>query len=113
LLRHVEPNARALQAPELIDKLLITGPSALKQKRWEAPPLYGRDRDRWKLPDDLRPPPDDEACKGRKWPVLRDGPRKVRRSRGRIPADPMFYGGLNTRARGTGKARASRRAICL
>ncbi|HAL37903.1 MAG TPA: hypothetical protein DCP03_07215 [Polaromonas sp.] len=36
----------------LIDKLVITGLCAM---RWKAPPLYGSDRDRWKLPDELRP----------------------------------------------------------
>jgi hypothetical protein len=36
----------------VIDKLVITGLCAL---RWKAPTLYGDDRDRWKLPDELRP----------------------------------------------------------
>ena len=36
----------------LIDKLVITGLCAL---RWKVPSLYGSDRDRWKLPDDVRP----------------------------------------------------------
>ncbi len=43
------PNARP-QA--LLDKLVITGLCAL---HWKAPALYGSDRDRWKLPDELRP----------------------------------------------------------
>ena len=34
----------------LIDKLVITGLCAL---HWKAPLLYGADRDRWKLPDEL------------------------------------------------------------
>ena len=38
----------------LIDRLIITGLSALVQGHWKPPPLYGRDRDAWKLPDDLR-----------------------------------------------------------
>lgn len=37
----------------LIDRLVITGLSALVQGHWKPPPLYGRDRDAWKLPDDL------------------------------------------------------------
>ncbi len=37
----------------LIDRLIITGLSALVQGHWRPPPLYGRDRDAWKLPDDL------------------------------------------------------------
>lgn len=36
----------------LLDKLVITGLCAL---HWKAPALYGLDRDRWKLPDELRP----------------------------------------------------------
>ena len=34
--------------------VVITGLSALVQGHWKPPPLYGRDRDAWKLPDDLR-----------------------------------------------------------
>ena len=41
------PNARP-QA--LLDQLVITGLCAL---HWKAPSLYGSDRDRWKLPDEL------------------------------------------------------------
>ena len=37
----------------LLDKLVITAVSALAHKHWRAPYLYGRDRDHWKLPDDL------------------------------------------------------------
>lgn len=36
----------------LIDKLVITGLCAL---HWKAPALYGEDRDRWTLPDELKP----------------------------------------------------------
>jgi len=35
----------------LIDRLVITGLAAMS---WKPPSLYGRDRDRWKLPDELR-----------------------------------------------------------
>lgn len=38
----------------LIDRLVITGLSALVQGHWKPPPLNGRDRDAWRLPDDLR-----------------------------------------------------------
>jgi hypothetical protein len=38
----------------LIDRLVITGLSALVHGHWEPPRLLGRDRERWKLPDDLR-----------------------------------------------------------
>ncbi|KRD56084.1 hypothetical protein ASE52_07780 [Acidovorax sp. Root275] len=41
----------------LIDRLVITGLSALVQGHWKPPPLYGRDRDKWKLPRDLLPSP--------------------------------------------------------
>ncbi len=40
----------------LIDRLVITGLSALVQGQWR-PPLYERDRDARKLPDDLRSSP--------------------------------------------------------
>lgn len=43
------PNTRP-QA--LLDKLVITGLCAL---HWKAPALYGADRDRWKLPQELNP----------------------------------------------------------
>lgn len=43
-----------LRQQALIDKLLITAVSALTHSAWQAPRLYGRDRDAWKLPDDLR-----------------------------------------------------------
>lgn len=45
----------------LIDRLVITGLSALMQGHWRPPPLYGRDRDAWKLPDDLRKGPGNGA----------------------------------------------------
>ena len=35
----------------LIDRLVITGLAAMS---WKAPSLFGRDRDRWELPDELR-----------------------------------------------------------
>lgn len=38
----------------LIDRLVITGLSALVQGHWRPPSLYGRDRDRWSLPRELR-----------------------------------------------------------
>ena len=51
------PDIRPQQA--LLDKLVITAVSALAHdrvyKRWEPPRLWGRDRDAWKLPDELRP----------------------------------------------------------
>ena len=40
----------------LIDRLVITGLSALVHGHWEPPKLYGRDRERWKLPEELRRP---------------------------------------------------------
>ena len=43
----------------LLDRLVITAVSALAHdrvhKRWEPPRLWGRDRDTWKLPEELRP----------------------------------------------------------
>lgn len=45
----------------LIDRLVITGLSALVHGRWEPPRLHGRNRDRWQLPEELRcrvPDPD-------------------------------------------------------
>ena len=39
----------------LLDKLVITAVSALAHKHWRPPYLNGRDRDGWRLPDDLRP----------------------------------------------------------
>ena len=37
----------------LIDKLVITGLSALAHGHWKPPSLWGK-RDDWRLPDDLR-----------------------------------------------------------
>ncbi len=45
----------------LIDRLVITGLSAMVQGHWKPPPLYGRARDAWKLPDDLRSRPGKDA----------------------------------------------------
>ena len=39
----------------LLDKLVITAVSALAHKHWQPPSLWGRDRDAWKLPDELQP----------------------------------------------------------
>lgn len=39
----------------LRDKLVITAVSALAHQHWRPPALWGRDRDAWKLPDELRP----------------------------------------------------------
>ncbi len=45
----------------LIDRLVITGLSALVQGHWQPPRLWGN-RDRWKLPPNLgRASPDDGA----------------------------------------------------
>lgn len=45
----------------LIDRLVITGLSALVHGRWEPPRLSGRDRERWKLPEGLRQPSPEAA----------------------------------------------------
>ncbi len=37
----------------LIDRMVITGLSALVHGTWQPPALWGK-RDRWKLPEDLR-----------------------------------------------------------
>ena len=50
---HPRDNTQAL-----IDRLVITGLAAMS---WEAPSLYGRDRDRCKLPESLRPSEPEEA----------------------------------------------------
>lgn len=39
----------------LIDRLVICGVSALEHPPWRPPALYGRDRDTWALPDNLKP----------------------------------------------------------
>jgi hypothetical protein len=44
---HPRDNTQAL-----IDRLVITGLAAMA---WQAPRLYGTDRDRWNLPEELRP----------------------------------------------------------
>ena len=45
----------------MIDRLIITGVSALAHGRWEPPRLYGRDREQWVLPVELRRPEPDPA----------------------------------------------------
>ena len=42
-----------LRPQALIDRLVICGLSALMHRPWRPPPLYGKDRDAWRLPDDL------------------------------------------------------------
>lgn len=42
-----------LRMQALIDKLVISGASALHHQQWRQPALPGKDRDRWRLPDDL------------------------------------------------------------
>ena len=37
----------------LLDRLLICGLSALAHRHWHPPYLGGKDRDKWRLPDDL------------------------------------------------------------
>lgn len=46
-----------LRQQALIDRLVITAASALAhhQDRWTPPSLWGHDRDRWILPDNLKP----------------------------------------------------------
>jgi len=46
-VRYPDSNLQAL-----IDRLVITGLSALVHGKWQPPSLWGR-RNRWKLPDDL------------------------------------------------------------
>ena len=38
----------------LIDRLVIVGYSALVHHHWKPPSLYGRNREAWKLPQELR-----------------------------------------------------------
>lgn len=47
----------ALRTQALLDKLVITALSALRHdsRPWRAPHLFGKDRDRWKLPTELLP----------------------------------------------------------
>ena len=46
-----------LRTQALLDRLLITAVSALHHamhhRPWQAPGMWGNDRDRWKLPDSL------------------------------------------------------------
>jgi hypothetical protein len=37
-----------MNAQALIDKLVITGLSALTHQHWQPPPLLGNDRDKWR-----------------------------------------------------------------
>ncbi|MCZ8109299.1 MAG: hypothetical protein ACK5Y8_00800 [Betaproteobacteria bacterium] len=48
---HPRDNTQAL-----LDRLVITGLSALVHGRWEPPRLFGRDREHWRLPEELRQP---------------------------------------------------------
>ena len=43
-----------LPRQEVIDKLVITGIWALQQPPWVPPPLFGKHRDRWRLPPSLQ-----------------------------------------------------------
>ena len=53
---HPEDNTQAL-----LDRLVITGLWALVHGHWQPPRLYGRNRERWQLPKELRQPgPEDE-----------------------------------------------------
>jgi hypothetical protein len=45
----------SLRTQALIDKLIITGVSALLHSRWKPLGFSGKDRDRWRLPAELRP----------------------------------------------------------
>ena len=45
-----------LSRPALIEKLLITGLSAIRHAPWTPPPLWGSDRMAWKLPVGLAEP---------------------------------------------------------
>ncbi|MFO1228311.1 hypothetical protein [Roseateles sp.] len=47
LLPGVRPQA-------LLDRLVITAVSALAHQHWQPPRLYGKDRDAWKMPEELR-----------------------------------------------------------
>lgn len=42
-----------LRTQALIDKLVITGVSALSHHHWKPPGLYGKDRNKWRLPAEL------------------------------------------------------------
>lgn len=43
-------------AQALLDRLVITGLSALVHEHWRPPPLLGKSRDGWRLPPGLRIP---------------------------------------------------------
>jgi|APEBP8051073058_1049385.scaffolds.fasta_scaffold78202_1 hypothetical protein len=45
-------------AQALLDRLVITGLVALQ---WKPPSLYGRDRERWQLPESLKQIPGDDG----------------------------------------------------
>jgi len=53
---HPRDNTQAL-----IDRLVIVGLSVLAHPPWKLPNLWGNDRDRWKLPESLRPSEPEEA----------------------------------------------------
>ena len=42
-----------LSRQAVIDRLVITGLYALKQPPWQPPELWGRHRDRWRLPTSI------------------------------------------------------------
>jgi hypothetical protein len=45
------PNMRT---QDLIDKLVLCGLSALTWAHWTPPALFGRNRDKWRLPESAR-----------------------------------------------------------
>lgn len=49
-----------LRRQEVIDRLVITGLSALQHPPWRPPALPGQDRDRWSLPPALMLPDAEE-----------------------------------------------------
>lgn len=51
--QELDPQA---SAQAVIDRLVITGYAALLHTPWKPPTLYGRNRQRWKLPEELRTP---------------------------------------------------------
>ena len=53
---HPRDNTQAL-----IDRLVIVGLSVIAHPPWKLPSLWGSDRDRWKLPESLRPSEPEEA----------------------------------------------------
>lgn len=50
---HPRDNTQAL-----LDRLVITGLSALVHGHWAPPRLFGRNREHWRLPEELRQPPE-------------------------------------------------------